>query len=104
MTNSFVPISFSPVAKQEIEHILLRKNIPTGYGLRIGVRGGGCAKPTLFIGFDQPKPGDDHFDIGNFELLIEKKHLMHLIGVSVDFVNSDTERGFVLNYPEVIKK
>lgn len=99
MAISIVPITISEEAKIEIEHTLSRKNIPIGYGLRVGVRGGGCAKPTLFIGFDRPKSTDDRYSIGNFELLIEKKHLMHLIGVTVDFVETDTERGFVLNYP-----
>lgn len=99
MAISIVPITISAEAKVEIEHTLSRKNIPAGYGLRIGVRGGGCSKPALFIGFDQPKSTDDRYNMGNFELLIEKKHLMHLIGVTVDFVATDTERGFVLNYP-----
>lgn len=100
MALSSVPITISSEARKEILDTLSRKNIPPGYGLRVGVRGGGCAQPTLFIGFDQPKPGDDRYDLGQFELLVEKKHLMHLIGVKVDFVDSDLERGFLLTYPE----
>lgn len=94
------PIKFSDAARKEIEEILFRKNIPEGYGLRIGVRGGGCAKPSLFIGFDQPKEQDDIYKESEFQLLIDKKHLMHLLGVQVDFVDTDSERGFLLTYPE----
>lgn len=94
------PVKFSDFALKEIKEILHRKNVPEGYGLRIGVRGGGCAKPSLFIGFDQPKDQDDIYEEHGFQLLIDKKHLMHLLGVQVDFVDSDTERGFLLTYPD----
>ena len=76
---------------------MANKNIPEGYGLRIGVKGGGCAGVSFFIGFDQNKPTDDIFFVSDFQVFIEKKHFMHLLGVKVDFINSETERGFLFS-------
>lgn len=95
-----IPVQISESAIHEINHILTKKNIPEGYGLRLGVRGGGCSKPALFIGFDTPKPTDDCYACDGFELLIEKRHLMHLLGVNVDFLDTDEEQGFLLTHPE----
>lgn len=95
-----IPVFITDRAREEVVNILTLKNIPKDYGLRIGVKGGGCAGVTYVIGFDKPKPNDDRFEAGTFEVLIEKKHLMHLLGLQVDFVDSATERGFLFTHPE----
>ena len=56
------PVTISKKAITEIKHIIQAKKVPEGYGLRIGVKGGGCGA-TLILGFDQKldsrsKPGD----------------------------------------------
>lgn len=94
-----LPVVISERAREEVITILTLKKIPSGYGLRIGVKGGGCAGLTYIIGFDTPKPTDDLFDTGSFQVLIEKKHLMHLLGLRIDFVDTSTERGFLFTHP-----
>jgi iron-sulfur cluster assembly protein len=94
-----LPILITDRAMEEVFHILNTKNIPKNYGLRIGVRGGGCAGVSYVIGFDKVKPGDDVFQTLQFQVFIEKKHLMHLLGLKVDFVDSDIERGFLFTNP-----
>ena len=86
-------------AREEVYQIFQHKNIPKGYGLRIGVKGGGCAGVTYVIGFDKPKQNDDIFKTPYFEVLIEKKHLMHLLGLKVDFIDTEKERGFLFMNP-----
>lgn len=95
-----LPVFISDRAREEVANILALKKIPEGYGLRIGVRGGGCAGLSYVIGFDTPKPTDDRFDTGVFQIFIEKKHLMHLLGLHVDFVDSSSERGFLFTHPD----
>jgi iron-sulfur cluster assembly protein len=94
---SSLPVNLTERASQEVSHIMANKNIPEGYGLRIGVKGGGCAGVSYFIGFDQNKPTDEVFLVSDFQVFIEKKHFMHLLGVKVDFINSETERGFLFS-------
>jgi iron-sulfur cluster assembly protein len=76
---------------------MANKNIPQDYGLRIGVKGGGCAGVSFVIGFDHSKASDEIFPLEGFEIFIEKKHFMHLLGIEVDFINSETERGFLFS-------
>jgi iron-sulfur cluster assembly protein len=90
-----LPVRLSDAAIREISSIMERKNIPAGYGLRLGVKGGGCAGVQFLIGFDQPKPGDEHFSESGFLVFIEKKHFLHLAGMKVDFLDNEKERGFV---------
>ena len=92
-----IPVDISPQAYQEIVAIKNTKGIPEDYYLRIGVRGGGCSGVDYFVGFDQEKSSDQVFDVEGIKVLIEKKDFMHLIGVSLDFVEYDNERGFEFN-------
>ncbi len=90
------PVLITPGAKAEASEILLRKNIPSGYFLRLGVRAGaGCAGTNYILGFDKPSASDDAYDVEGLVVLIEKKHTMYLIGLQLDFVSSEAERGFV---------
>jgi iron-sulfur cluster assembly protein len=100
MPSRLLPVLITDRAREEVYVIYTRKNIPQDYGLRIGVKGSGCAGITYVIGFDKPQTNDEIFDEGMFKVLIEKKHFMHLLGLQVDFIDSDKERGFLFTHPE----
>jgi iron-sulfur cluster assembly protein len=95
MTATFNPIDISPKALDEINNIFHNKNIPSQYGLRIGVKGAGCSGVSYLIGFDLKKDGDEEYLINNIPVFIEKKHLMYVIGLRVDFIDEVDERGFI---------
>jgi iron-sulfur cluster assembly protein len=92
-----IPVKITASALSEIKYIFERKNIPVEYGLRIGMKGSGCSGTAFVIGFDKKKEQDEVFIKEDIEVYIEKKHLMYLFGVEVDFVENETERGFVFN-------
>ena len=93
MFNNFQPVSISDKAALEIQKIMATKGIPSDYGLRLGVRGGGCGV-SLLVGFDKKKENDTQFIINDIPVFIDKKHTMYLIGKQVDFVETDQGRGF----------
>ncbi|MDH5474344.1 MAG: iron-sulfur cluster assembly accessory protein [Cyclobacteriaceae bacterium] len=95
-------VSITDNAAIEVKNIMSNKNIPEGYGLRIGMKGGGgCgAGMTHMLGFDKEKEGDIQYESQGIMIYIEKKHLMYLIGLQVDFYEGDDKRGFVFNHPE----
>jgi iron-sulfur cluster assembly protein len=99
-----LPISITPRALEEIKNIMATKNIPEGYALRVGVKGGGCGGVSYALGFDQTKEGDQGYEVSGLALLIEKRHVMFLMGMQVDFHESNEAKGFVFTNPELPKR
>jgi iron-sulfur cluster assembly protein len=95
MFDSLQPVKISARAAEEVKKIMTTKNIPTGYGLRIGVRGGhGCGGAQLIIGFDKKKEADLSYVISDIEIYVDKKHTLYVIGKEVDWVENEEQRGF----------
>ena len=94
MFDTACPVTISEKAVQEILRIMATKNIPPHYGLRVGVKGGGCGV-SLLIGFDKQKASDMIYSISNITVLVDKKHTMYVIGKEVDFYEGDAGQGFV---------
>lgn len=94
------PVSFTESAIKEINHILATKNIPEGYGVRIGVKGGmACGGGNFYIGFDKLEEGDEIYQMKGFSLYIEKKQVMYLLGTQVDYVSTADAQGFTFDPP-----
>jgi iron-sulfur cluster assembly protein len=93
-----LPITITPAALAEVRHIMQHKNIPADYALRVGVRGGGCGGMGYMLGFDKPKDHDEAYTQGPVPVVIEKKHLLYVLGVTLDFQEGDapdSQRGFL---------
>lgn len=89
------PVTISKRAAAEVQKIMQTKNIPAGYCLRVGVRGGGCGGAQLIIGFDKPRESDLHYSLEGIDLVIDKKHTLYVIGKQVDFYEGTDARGFL---------
>jgi iron-sulfur cluster assembly protein len=98
MFGDIQPVTLSARAIEEIRKIMQTKNIPSDYGLRVGVKGGGCGA-SLIIGFDKQKPGDHSYQVNDISVYVDKKHTMYLIGKEVDFYDGENARGFVFIDP-----
>jgi len=96
----FQPVTLSPKAAEEVRKIMETKNIPDGYGLRVGVRGGGCAGVKLIIGFDKKKEADQCYTIEGIPVLVDKGHTMYVVGKQIDFYEGDDGRGFMFTDPQ----
>ena len=96
MTNDvLIPISLTPKAAKEVRYIMENKNIPDGYGLRIGIKGsGGCSGFNYLLGFDTKKDSDISFEVDGIPVYVEKKHTMYLLDLEVDFYEGSDARGF----------
>lgn len=95
MFDQLKPVTISERAAEEIVKIMQTKNIPSGYGLRIGVRGGtGCGGAQLILGFDHQKDADLVYALHDIPVYIDKKHTLFVIGKEVEFFEGTDERGF----------
>lgn len=100
MFETLHPVTISPRAAEEIRKIMETKNIPTDYGLRIGIKGGGCGGASLLIGFDKKKPTDLVYAIDDIPVYVDKKHTLYLIGKEVDYYDAEDARGFMFVNPQ----
>ena len=100
MDQSFKPVKISEKALSEVKNIMANKGIPQEYGLRIGIKGAGCAGISYMVGFDKKGATDISFKQDGIDVFVEKKHVMYLIGVELDFYDGDDARGFKFNSPE----
>jgi len=92
-------IKLTPSALTQLRRIMDEQNVPEGYGLRVGVKGGGCSGFSYLLGFDALKEKDQVFDIDGIPVYIERTHGMYLLGMEVDWHEGLNNRGFIFNNP-----
>ncbi len=91
-------------ALEEIERIRQNNNIPQEYGLRMGVKAGGCSGFMYSLGFDsEPRPDDAVFDLDGLRVFIDSKSLFYLMGVRLDFIDELMTRGFTFQNPRAVR-
>ena len=95
-----IPVTITDRALEEIHKIRNTKKIPAEYGLRIGIKGGGCASVTYLLGFDIATNVDGTFDVDGLPVHISKKHTMYVVGLTLDFYEEDDARGFMFSHPD----
>jgi len=89
------PVTFSTRAIEEALKILSEKNLSEEYSLRVAVGGGGCSGGVApVLGFDKKKETDVMYELSGLRVVIDKKHLMYLIGKHVDYLEVEEVSGF----------
>ncbi|MCX7879396.1 MAG: iron-sulfur cluster assembly accessory protein [Ignavibacteria bacterium] len=84
-----------------VEQIRKINNVPENYFLRMGVQGGGCSGFNYSLGFDTEfdEEDDREFFVRNQRIVIDRRSLFYLMGVTLDFVDESYGRGFVFSNP-----
>lgn len=93
------PIRLSERAAAEIRKIIVEKSIPEGFGLRVGVKGGGCSGMSYILGFDRSREQDMSFEVDGISVFIDKRHGLYLMGTTVDYHEGLDARGFTFENP-----
>jgi iron-sulfur cluster assembly protein len=89
-------------AVKEAKKLIEQKNIPSNYGLRIGIKGGGCSGFTYKLGFDgKSRTTDIIIEKEGIKIFIDMKSYLYLIGTQIDFTDAEEGRGFVFKNPSV---
>jgi iron-sulfur cluster assembly protein len=97
-------ITITEKAASEVKQIRTENNIPENFGLRVGVKGGGCSGLTYTLGFDaDAKEGDTVIEDNGIKLFVDGKSLFYLMGTVLDFTNGLNGKGFVFNNPNAKK-
>jgi iron-sulfur cluster assembly protein len=103
-TTAQQPIVLTEKAVAEVKKTMEKNSIPEGYGLRVGVKGGGCSGLSYTLGFDADKrEGDKVLEQDGIRMFIDSKSLFYLMGTQLDFTDGLNGRGFVFNNPQAAK-
>ena len=94
-----LPVNITEKALLEIKKIIRNKSIADDYGLRIGIKGAGCVGISYLLGFDKKKDSDDSFTHRGLDIYIQKKDIMYLVGLDLDFYDDTDIRGFTFANP-----
>jgi iron-sulfur cluster assembly protein len=93
------PVSLTARAAEEIRNIMSAKNIPAGYHLRVGAKGGGCSGMSYILGFDRKREHDMEFTVDGITVYMDKRHGLYLMGTTVDYQDGLSARGFTFENP-----
>ena len=98
------PVQLSERAAAEVRRIVANKQIPEQFGLRVGVKGGGCSGMSYVLGFDKQRDHDLTFALGAdsgdpITVYLDKRQGLYLMGTTVDYHDGLDARGFVFDNP-----
>lgn len=93
------PVTMTPAAIKQILSLMSKDN---RFGLKIGVKKGGCAGMEYTMEFvDEAGPTDEVVEQDGARVLIAPMAQMFLFGTEIDYETSLLESGFKFNNPNV---
>ncbi len=93
------PVKLTPKAVEMVKEAVAREGLQ-GYGIRVGVVGGGCAGFQYSMDFEnQPKDGDMSFEQDGIRLFLDPMSTMYLQDVTIDYVVGLQGAGFKFQNP-----
>lgn len=98
-TTSATPIRLTEQAITEIRKIVTAKELPDGYALRVGVKGGGCSGMSYILGFDKMREHDVEFMIDGIVVYMDERHGLYLMDTTIGYHDGLDARGFVFENP-----
>lgn len=91
------------LSQAALEHVLkLREQQGTDLYLRVGVRQGGCSGMSYMMDFEDASKITQHdevFDYDGFKLVCDRKSLLYLYGLMLDYSNAMIGGGFQFTNP-----
>ena len=93
------PVTFTKSAMDELHRLQANLALSEDAFLRIGVKGGGCSGMSYLLAFDKKEAGDNEYEVEGIKMVMNKAHVMYVLGMEVDWENGLDNRGFSFNNP-----
>jgi iron-sulfur cluster assembly protein len=82
-------------AKEKIVELRSKEGLNLHHNIRVAVKGGGCSGLMYDLEFDaEIKPADEIFEDKEVKILVDKKSLLYLLGMTLDFTDGLNGKGF----------
>ena len=92
-------ITITPKARNELRKVMSEQGLTDG-GLRVGVKGGGCAGFSYTMNLDaKPAPDDEVFETDGIRVFCDAKSFLYLEDSEIDFNDDLAHRGFNFKNP-----
>jgi len=102
--NEGIDFKATEKAVDQIRKVRKDSGISDDFGLRIGVKGGGCSGYTYSLGFDKELRAEDSvIEISGVKIIIDAKSLFYINGTELDFQDGLNGKGFVFSNPNATK-
>jgi iron-sulfur cluster assembly accessory protein len=93
------PVVLTPKALEMVRDAMQQEGL-SGFGIRVGVMGGGCAGFQYSMDFEKDlKDGDVTFEQEGIKLFVDPMSSMYLQGVTIDYVVGLQGAGFKFSNP-----
>jgi iron-sulfur cluster assembly protein len=92
-------ISITEKAAERV-HFLLSKREKSAFGIKVGVKSGGCSGLSYTFEYaDEKGQFDEVVSVNGVNILVDPKAVMYLIGTTLDYVDEKVKSGFVFINP-----
>jgi iron-sulfur cluster assembly accessory protein len=98
-TASLPDVKLTPTAIEMVRKMYAKEGLGAGYGMRIGVVGGGCSGFQYSLKFDTQKEGDRVADFGGVLVYVDEISLPYIAGTTLDYVEGLHGAGFRFDNP-----
>lgn len=93
------PVQFTQNAIAELQRLKSELAGTDESYLRIGVKGGGCSGLSYLLAFDKKEEGDREYALEGISVVMNKAHVMYVLGMVIDWENGLNNRGFTFSNP-----
>ncbi|MEI6895695.1 MAG: iron-sulfur cluster assembly protein IscA [Colwellia sp.] len=91
-------VTMTPAAAERVKSFM--QNRGKGLGLRLGIKTTGCSGLAYVLEFvDDLNEDDELFTIDDVNIIIDKKSLVYLDGIELDFTKEGLNEGFKFTNP-----
>jgi iron-sulfur cluster insertion protein len=96
------PIVLTEKAAAEVKRIVAEQSSPEKLYLRVRVVGGGCSGFQHKLDLDPTvnEKLDETYEVTGVPVVVDKRSLLYLSGVTVDFHDDLNKRGFTITNPQ----
>ncbi len=96
-------IEVTPEASSHLSEIMVSDG-KAGYGLKVGVKGGGCSGLQYELTFEEsPLKDEKIFESNGLRIFVDLKSYLYLRGLTLDYSGGLNGKGFVFKNPNAVK-
>jgi len=92
-------INLDEKAVKEIKYLLKLKELDDNFGVRVGVRGGGCSGYSYNLEFGRISKGDIKMEQDGIKLFTDPKSVLYLNGTTLTYTDGLQGKGFNFQNP-----